>query len=186
MHEYDITLKGVLRRLTGSVLREITGFKVSGWHNAELPEVRNLRADMLGETSGGSLIHIELQSANQSGMALRMLEYATAIQRQFGRFPHQVVLYVGGAPLRMSGKIAGPRLEFSCRMVDIRELDGEALIASDRVEDNVIAVLTKLRDERGAVKRILLGIAAGDPAKRATALTELMYLAGLRKLEPAI
>ena len=92
MHEYDITLKGVLRRLTGSVLREITGFKVSGWHNAELPEVRSLRADMLGEASDGSLIHIELQSTNRSAMALRMLEYATAIHRQFGRFPHQGVL----------------------------------------------------------------------------------------------
>ena len=87
MHEYDITLKRVLRRLTGSVLRELTGFTVRRWHNAELPEVHSRRADMLGETAGGDLVHIELQSTNQSGMALRMLEYTTAIYGQFGRFP---------------------------------------------------------------------------------------------------
>ena len=84
MHEYDIALKCVLRRLTGRALRELTGFAVARWHNAELPAVQSRRADMLGETANGTLVHIELQSTNQSGMALRMLEYAAAIHRQFG------------------------------------------------------------------------------------------------------
>ena len=148
MHEYDIALKSVLRRLTGTVLRDLTGFTVTRWHNVELPAVQNRRADMLGETADGTLVHIELQSTNQAGMALRMLEYATAIHRQFGRFPRQVVLYVGGAPLRMRGKIKSPQLDFSCKMLDIRELDSEPLIASRRVEDNVIAVLARIGNER--------------------------------------
>jgi hypothetical protein len=133
MHEYDITLKRVLRRLTGSVLRELTGFAVKRWHNVELPEVRSRLADMLGETAAGELVHIELQSTNQSGMALRMLEYAAAIYGQFGRFPHQVVLYVGGNRLRMPDKLTGPRLKFSCKMMDIREVDSQALLDSSRV-----------------------------------------------------
>jgi len=91
-------------------------------------------------------------------MAPRMLEYATAIHRQFGRFPEQIVLYVGEAPLKMNSRLTGPRIEFTCRMVDIRSLDGEALIASSRVEDNVIAVLARLGNSREAVKRILLSI----------------------------
>jgi hypothetical protein len=85
-------------------------------------------------------------------MALRML---AAIHRQFGRFPEQVVLYVGYARLRMKGELRGPQLEYRCRMADIRELDGDRLIATGRVEDNVIAVLGRLRDERIAVRRIL-------------------------------
>jgi hypothetical protein len=60
------------------------------------------------------------------------------------------------------------------------------LITSDVVEDNVIAVLAKLRNERTAVRRILVRIAACDPARRARAFKELMFLAGLRKLEPLI
>jgi len=62
---------------------------------------------MLGETADGTLVHIELQSTNQSGMALRMLEYAAAIRRQFGHFPEQVVVYVGQAKLRMNGELQG-------------------------------------------------------------------------------
>ena len=186
MNEYDIALKSVLRRLTGSVLRDLTGFTVTRWHNVELPTVQNRRADMLGETRDGTLLHIELQSVNQSGMALRMLEYAAAIHRQFRRFPQQVVLYVGEAPLRMKGHIAGPQLAFSCKMVDIRSLDGDALIASAHVEDNVIAVLARLHNRREAVKRILSGIAECEPRRRAEALAELMLLAGLRSLGPAI
>lgn len=163
MHEYDITLKSVLRRLTGSVLRDVTGFAVRSWHNVELPAVQNRLADMLGETADGTLVHIELQSTNHPGMALRMLEYSAAIYRRFGRFPEQLVLYVGEAPLRMKSRIAVPHLQFVCRMVDIRSLDGERLIGSRRIGDNVIAVLARLRNERDAVKRILMAIARSGP-----------------------
>ena len=48
MHEYDITLKSVLRRLPGSLFAELTGFAFVRWHNVELPDVRSLRVDMLG------------------------------------------------------------------------------------------------------------------------------------------
>lgn len=41
---------------------------------------------MLGETADGTLVHIELQSTNEAGMAIRMLEHATAIHGQLGVF----------------------------------------------------------------------------------------------------
>jgi len=186
MHEYDIALKSVLRGLTGSVMRELTGFTVARWHNVELPAVQNRRADMLGETADGTLVHIELQSTNQSGMTLRMLEYAVAIHRRFHRFPRQVALYVGEAPLRMKCRIAGPQLAFACKMVDIRALDSQPLIASVRVEDNVIAVLARLGNKRDSVRRILHGIAGNRPRRREAALAELMLLAGLRARRPVV
>ena len=186
LHEYDITLKNVLRRLTGTVLRDLTGFAVTRWHNTELPEVQNRRLDMLGETADGTLVHIELQSTNQAGMPLRMLEYAAAIFRQFGRFPEQIVLYVGAAKLRMRGRLSGGNLQFRCRMVDIRELDAERLIAGGRIEDNVLAVLLRLGDEGEAVRRILKRIARCGPRRRTESLRELMLLAGLRDLGPTI
>ena len=182
MHEYDVTLKGALRRLAGSVLRPLSGLDVSLWHNVELPVVRSRRVDMLGETADGTLLHIELQSTNQAGMAQRMLDYASAINWRFGSFPRQLVLYVGAARLRMNGDLKTHSLTFHCRIVDIRELDGERLLASRRVEDNVIAVLAHLSDERAAIQRILRKIAACAPRRREAMFTELMLLAGLRKL----
>jgi len=154
MHEYDTTLKSILTGLASS------------WHNVELPAVRHRRADLPGETADGRLVHIELQSKN----------------RKFRRFPHQIVIYVGNAPLRMKSQLRGPELSFACRMVDIRELDAEALIESASLGENVIAVLARLGNEPGAVRRILARIAAARPAERGPALSDLMVLAGLRKL----
>ena len=186
MHEYDIALKSILTRPEGSALHRLTGFAVARWHNAELPEVRSRRADLLGEAAQGELRHIELQSTHHPRMALRMLEYSAAICRIYGRFPEQAVLYVGNAPLRMQGQLTGPRLSFDCSMIDIRELDSEPLLTSRNLDDNVVAILLRLADETVAVRRILASIAEHDPAQRAAAIAELMILAGLRKLGPLI
>jgi hypothetical protein len=43
-------------------MESITGFAIERWHNVEMPEVRSLRADMIGETAEASVVHIELQS----------------------------------------------------------------------------------------------------------------------------
>jgi hypothetical protein len=124
VHEYDTALKSVLRRSGRTALTAITGVAIERWHNVELPEVRALQADMLGETADGSLVHIELQSRNDADMALRMAEYALAIYRRFRRFPQQTVLYVGEAGLRMCADLCGGLLSFRFRLLDIRELPG--------------------------------------------------------------
>src|SRR5258707_12065279 len=132
MQEYDTTLKSVLQRLSVRMLEQMTGFAVQRWHNVELPEVRSLRVDLLGETADQKLAHIELQSTNDATMALRMAEYSLAIYRRFERMPTQVVLYVGQAPAKMKSSLEGPHLSFECRVIDIKDMDGEAWLASDR------------------------------------------------------
>lgn len=182
VHEYDTALKSVIRRLSGSALLTLTGFAIERWHNVELPEVRTLRVDMVGETGNGSLVQLELQSTNDADMALRMAEYALAVYRHFRQFPHQVVLYVGRAPLRMPEILAAHSIGFRFRLVDIRELDGEALLASGNAEENIIEVLMRFGDTRAAVRRILERISESDPAQREIALREFIVLAGLRRL----
>jgi hypothetical protein len=86
-------------------------------------------------------------------MPMRMLECAVAIHRVLGRFPEQMVLFVGEAPLRMEDRIAGPYLSFQYRIVNIRELDSEPLLTSACLEDNVIAILGRLSDGIQAVRR---------------------------------
>jgi predicted transposase YdaD len=182
MNEYDATLKAVLTRPDARALAELTGFSIERWHNIELPAVRHRRADLLGETADERLVHLELQSTNQAHMAVRMLEYSLAIRRKFRRFPEQVVLYVGNAPMRMKRRLAGPGLSYHCRFADIRELDAEALLASPCLEDNVIAILARLSNHRDALRRILARIGERESGARDAALTELLTLAGLRKL----
>jgi predicted transposase YdaD len=148
--------------------------------------VQNLRVDLLGETSDGGLVHLELQSGNDPGMPLRMAEYCLGVFRLFRRFPHQVLVYVGAAPLRMERELIGPDLSFRYTMVDIRDLDGDRLLESEEVGDNVIAILARLRDDKEAVRRIVGRIAGLPAAERQAALSQLLILAGLRHLEEAV
>jgi hypothetical protein len=146
----------------------------------EAPKVNNRRVDLLGELPDGNLVHIELQSRNEKDFPLRMAAYLFGIRRQYGKLPRQVALYVGEAPLRMRDGIDGPGVSVRFHLVDIRELDGEQLLASTNVGDNVLAVLTRLGEQPSVVRRILDRIAAGSSEERDQTLAELFIVAGLR------
>jgi predicted transposase YdaD len=182
MHEYDTALKDLLTGLARLALRELTGVEVTGWRDVELPEVSNPRMDLLGETGDGSLIHIELQSTNDELMAVRMADYGLRVYRQKRVFPMQFVLYVGDGALRMSDRLELPRLSFQYRLVDIRDLDGEKLLDSDAIGDNIIAILTRVRDRQEAIRRILRKIVDLEPSRRGRMFRLLMVVAGLRRL----
>jgi hypothetical protein len=119
-------------------------------------------------------------------MALRMAEYCLAVLRLFGKFPRQVVLYVGEAPLAMDSELRGPDVSFRYRMIDIRDLDGDRLLESEETGDNVIAILARLRDHKESIRKIVGKIAALAAAEREAAFTQLLILAGLRRLEETV
>lgn len=187
MQNFDIALKDVLKeQFRGGVLADWFGFQVSEWLQNELPEVRGRRVDLLGRTADGGLVHIEVQSQNDPDMPLRMAEYALGILRTFASLPRQIVLYVGYEPLRMPDRLIGEDIQFRYRAVDIRELDAEPLIESERVGDNVLAILARLRAQATDVKRILDRIAGAPVSQRERALRQLTILAGLRRLRSII
>src|SRR5579863_163961 len=172
MHEYDVALKNILTRPGCSILAQLTGASSLRWINVEVPKVSNRRVDLLGELPDGNLVHIELQSRNEKDFPLRMAEYLFGIRRQYGRLPRQVALYVGEAPLRMKDRIEGPDASVRFHVVDIRDLDGERLLASSSMGDNVLAILTMLSEQPKAVRRILERIEEGHPEEREQALAE--------------
>ena len=182
MHEYDVALKKILTRPPSSLLAALTGSSTLHWLNVEAPLVRNLRVDLLGETPDGELIHIELQSRNEPRFYMRMGEYSFAVALRYGKLPRQVGLYVGSEPLNMESRISWTGGEFRFDLIDIRNLDGEALLASENPGDNVVSILTRMGSEPEAVRRVLKRIADGSPDDSPEALAELSIIAGLRKL----
>ena len=87
MHEYDVTLKMLLRGSARMAFEALTGGAVEKWLDVELPKVQNPRMDLLGEMAGGELLHLELQSGNDAEMPERMAGYALGIYRRFRKFP---------------------------------------------------------------------------------------------------
>ncbi len=183
MQEYDLALKLLLQQSADRTLRELAGVAVRRWLNVELPEVRGTRVDLLGETDLGDLVHIELQSSNDPRMALRMAEYCLRVFRVFAKFPRQILLYIGDDPLRMSPALETESLSFRYRLVDIRDFDGEQLLDSQCLGDNVIAILARLPDRRQAVARLVTRIADLTAGEREAVLRQLLIVAGLRHLE---
>lgn len=182
MPDFDATLKIFLRRLAVPVFEHLTSISIVEWLQPELPEIRTLRPDLVGRTSSGQIVHFEIQAQNDPAMPMREIEYGLGIYKALKQWPEQVVLYVGYEPMRMPEEFRGYRY----RVIDVRTIDAEPLLASDRLEDNVIAVLFLLKDQREALRRILDRIAQAEPAKRAEAAKGLFVLAGLRKLRPML
>ena len=179
---YDTAFKLTLQHVDVT-MRELVGSAITSWKNVEFPQVRAPRADLLGETKAGELVHIELQSDNTKDMAIRMLEYGLAALRKHHCYPTQVCLYVGEKPARMKTELRGPHLEYSYRLVDVRDLDGERLLKSGRVDDNIIALLTGIADQRQAARLVVRRIAGLQrKGERQSALDRLVILAGLRKM----
>ena len=50
MHEYDVALKRILTRPGSALLAALTGLDTLNWLNVEMPSVRNLRVDTLGQS----------------------------------------------------------------------------------------------------------------------------------------
>jgi len=162
MHDYDSTLKLLLRGSAQATMRALTGGRIESWLNVELPKIQNPRVDLLGVAQDQSLVHLELQSSNDANMALRMAEYAFGIYRSYGSFARQILVYVGERSFQMAAELKGPGVSFRYEVIDFRTLDGEGLLRSDEVSDNVIAILARLRDGRAAVRDIVAKLAQLD------------------------
>ena len=182
MQEYDVALKLLFRRCAPRAIQLLSGTKIAKWLDGELPKAQNLRMDLLGEDDDGQLYHFELQSYNDPGIGLRMAEYKLGTKRLTGKFPRQFVLYVGEAPMNMPAELSGEDILIRYRLLDLRDLDGEELLASDDIGDNVIAILTRLRDHKGAIRKIVAKIAELPESERHVAVQQLVILAGLRRL----
>ena len=184
MQDYDITLKVLISGAAEETLRLLGApGPVRRWLNVELPRVQNQRVDLLAEIVSGQLLHIELQGTNVADMPQRMLEYGAGIWRLQGIFPQQILLYVGNDRLRMPGGFQSGGIDFRYQVVDIRDLDGEALLESDKTSDNILALLTGIKDSMLAIRRIMGKIARLGPGKREDSLRKLLILCGLRGLE---
>jgi hypothetical protein len=180
--QYDDTLKLLLRSSARATLREITGRAVKRWVDIELPKPRSLRLDLLGEAADRTLIHLELQSTNDSKMPLRMAEYCVGVYRVYRRIPWQFCLYVGEPRLRMKSELRGAGFVAAYTLIDIRDLDGDPLVDSPDLSDNLIAILARLRDHKDAIRRIVRKVSHLQQGAREAALFHLLTLAGLRRM----
>jgi hypothetical protein len=178
---FDALVK-LLIQGSGGPFRQLHLGPVAEWLNVDLPRTQNRQVDLLGRMSDGRLLHIELQSTNHRSMPFRMAEYALAITRRYGQYPVQLLIYVGNPRLRMPSEFRAGGMVCRYKQVDIRSLDASALLASDRLEDNILAVLAGLEDSVRGIRAILVRIAKLREPRREEALHHLLVTCGIRGL----
>jgi predicted transposase YdaD len=183
---YDITLKSLFHGLPERLLELLTGHRPIETLTVEYPTVQRRLPDLVLRLDNGSNYHLELQSDIDPEIAWRMLEYYSLICRHDDRPLQQQVLYVGSADNTLAAGLQRDRLRYEYDVIDMREIDGELLLRSPSIEDNILALLCRLTDERDAVRALLARIGQLDANARADALEKVVILAGLRNLKPLI
>jgi predicted transposase YdaD len=184
--KYDTTLKEIFQRPPQRLLQMLIGGEAVEMLTVEFPAVRMRRADLVVRLSSGRIYHLELQTENDETMIVRMLEYYFYIRRLYGQGPIQQVLYVGKERMTMSAEINDEMLKYSYQIIDIRELDGAPLLASETLEDNLIAILCRVDEIKVAIKQIMAKIAQLTGKQRGDALIKLLILAGLRDYQQLV
>ncbi|MEO5345933.1 MAG: hypothetical protein H7834_06095 [Magnetococcus sp. YQC-9] len=116
-------------------------------------------------------------------MVWRMVEYFGMIRQEHpDAHLTQIVLFVGPGAATFPTSSEEPTFRFSYRLVDIREIDCRAILSSDSLEENLLAILCGMENEQETIRALLSRIARLPTKPRADALKKLMILSGLRRL----
>ena len=109
--------------------------------NVEFPRVQARRVDLVLLLEDGSILHIEIQSTNGRRIKYRMVTYYALIKETYLLPVRQVVLYVGDKPMTMPDRLEEDGNTFIYELIDIRDFDAEAMMATGRPADLALAIL---------------------------------------------
>ncbi len=179
--KYDLVVKDLFQRDHPSLLDQLTGgVAIVEVLNVELARVEERRADLVFLLADDTLLHVEIQGANDKEIAYREGIYCLLIGQKYRRRVRQVVLYIGQPKMHMEDHLDLGETQVRIRMMDIRELDAKQLMVSGRPGDLALAMLARGGAEmlREIVKQ------AGDlkGTDREKVLAQLGLLSGLRCL----
>lgn len=167
MSHKDITSKYILKHIVLDVAQYLLDMKLD---NAEYLEtqtqrVEERRADLVVKAIQKDkefILHIEIQSDNQSHMAVRMLRYYTDIALSWpGYDVLQYLIYIGKKPLNMVSGIDRENHQYQYRTIDMHHIDCSVFLEQNHPEAIVLAILCdfKNKDKRQVIRKILNRIA---------------------------
>ena len=148
------------------------------------PDVLKKITDSQGDTY---VLQIEFQVANEADMMYRMLEYYAMLGRKYRLPIRQYVIFLGKSKLKMATELQSTSLSFSYNLLEIKAIDYNLFLKSNKPEEIVLAVLANFNKEmpEKALRQIIHRLEEtieGDLALKRY-FKQLRILAQLRKLE---
>ncbi|MDR6338006.1 hypothetical protein HNQ91_001028 [Filimonas zeae] len=131
------------------------------------------------------IVHIEWQSGNDQRMAFRMARYDLLLCDSYHRKVMGVVIYVGEKPMSMENSFHSFGLQYTCPMIDIRDMSPDVFLSSDDPGEVILAILAGREVKLTVIREILHKLrilTAGDVAFFSEKLKHLELIAQLRGL----
>ncbi|MEO5358694.1 MAG: hypothetical protein H7844_15545, partial [Nitrospirae bacterium YQR-1] len=183
MHQQlDLTLRKLFKDIPVGLLKFLTGFDTGKFLDVALVDIQYRFPDLIVELPDGSILHIEIQSTNDSTMLMRMYLYSALIFSQFGVLPRQIVLYVGNKPHNMKTTVG----TYFYEIIDIGDIDCSELLKSCKPEDIVLALLCKSENIDATISKIVEKLSALPTKTRNDYFVKLLNLAEFRKLSQKV
>ena len=185
---YDTILKSILQSLGNILTPSLTGgAKPVELLGVEFNSFEKRVPDLVARLDDGRIFHLEVQSDNDRKMPLRMLRYWILLREQYPNVQIvQHVLYIGGPTLSMTRYIEEGGISYRYEVTDIRDIDEDVFLRSDSAADRALAVLSRMRNERFTIRRILASWAGASRRERDDLIEKLVVLSGLRKLNEIV
>ncbi|MBF0436750.1 MAG: DUF4351 domain-containing protein [Magnetococcales bacterium] len=184
--QYDTTLKDLFEKPPQRLLQILIGREAVELLTVEFTSTQKRLPDLVFLMKDDSIFHLELQSGPE-GMDWRMLMYYSLIRQRYpNRVLVQKVLYVGLKEWHSGSAIEEKNLSFRYEVVDIRSINCRELLDSPSLEDNILAILCRIDNQKEVIQEILYRISELPIKARADALTKLVILSRLRRLETVV
>ncbi len=184
--QYDTTLKDLFEKPPQRLLQILIGREAVTLLPVEFASTQKRIPDLVFLLEDDSIFHLELLS-NPEGMVWRMLMYYSLIRQRYpSKILVQKVLFLGPERWNPISDIEEPGLSFHYDVIDIRNIDCRELMDSPLLEENILAILCRIDNQKEVIREILHRISDLTIKARADALTKLVILDRLRRLEMVI
>ncbi len=188
--DFDKLFKENLNRIIFSLTEKVFGLKIDKLEdlNLSMPRTKEKRPDFAKLATNGDekyIFHLEIQTSNDREMPCRMLEYFEFFYRRHKLPVRQFVLYIGKAKLNMLSEIKVAKLQYEFDIIDIRKIDYEYFINSDKPESIILAILCdyKAQNPRAVISEILHKLENTENEDFQKYVFQLKILSELRSLQ---
>lgn len=131
------------------------------------------------------IFHLEFQQKNNTSMARRMASYDFMLHLKYNMNVIGMVVYIGESPLKMNDTVSFNNNLYRCEVIDIRSIDAELFLRSDKPNETVLAILGSYLEGESVIiiQKILARLQEllpQSPAELLDRLSDLKVMAGLR------
>jgi predicted transposase YdaD len=191
--DFDKIIKKTFTRVYTTLIQKLLGLDLQ--KTVEIPttfsKTKEKRADfavkVMPQNEEPHIVHVEFQTRGVINMHIRELGYYHDFLDEFGLEVRQYVIFMGNGEHKMIDTIRHKNLNFSYKIIVLKDLDAQIFLDSDNPHELILAILCKYEKKNAPIliKQILekLKSLAQNERDLYEYTTDLEILSGLRKLQ---